>query len=72
MAEEPSGEELIDESGRNPTQREIDEGGPSQAPVDAPWDENVAPEPARDPDAGNGEWETEATPHEGEEGTEPV
>ena len=32
-----SGEELIDESGRNPTQREIDEDGPSRKPVDVEW-----------------------------------
>ena len=29
-----SGEELIDEEGRNPTQRQIDEGGPEAADVD--------------------------------------
>ena len=34
-----SGEELIDESGRNPTQRRMDETGESEEdePVDAPW-----------------------------------
>jgi hypothetical protein len=32
-----SGEELIDDSGRNPTQREIDEGGPEATEVDAGW-----------------------------------
>jgi hypothetical protein len=36
---ESSGEELIDEQGRNPTQRELDEEGPPDAPVDAEWDE---------------------------------
>jgi hypothetical protein len=34
-----SGEELIDESGRNPTQRDIDEDGPSQEPVDVDWED---------------------------------
>jgi hypothetical protein len=34
-----NGEELIDESGRNPTQREIDEDGPSEQPVDVDWDD---------------------------------
>jgi hypothetical protein len=33
-----SGEEQIDESGRNPTQQEIDERGASDAPVDVEWD----------------------------------
>jgi hypothetical protein len=34
-----NGEELVDESGRNATQREIDERGASQQPVDAEWEE---------------------------------
>jgi hypothetical protein len=38
-----NGEDLVDESGRNPTQREIDEDGPSDAPVDVEW-EGGAPE----------------------------
>ena len=37
--EEPeTGEEEIDESGRNPTQRELDEDGPEDVPVDVPWE----------------------------------
>ncbi|MDX6543262.1 MAG: hypothetical protein QOK32_865 [Gaiellaceae bacterium] len=36
---EESGEELIDEEGRNPTQRSLDEDGPPDTPVDAGWDE---------------------------------
>jgi hypothetical protein len=45
MTEEPgrSGEERIDEEGRNPTQRRIDEEGAEQAPVDAPWETEGAP-----------------------------
>ena len=55
MTDEPgrSGEERIDDEGRNPTQQRIDEEGAEQAPVDAPW-------------------ETEAAPHEGEEGQDVV
>ena len=34
-----SGEELIDEGGRNPTQRGIDEGGASDEPVDVEWED---------------------------------
>jgi hypothetical protein len=34
-----NGEEAIDESGRNPTQKRIDEEGASDAPVDADWQE---------------------------------
>ena len=45
------GEDLIDESGRNPTQRRIDEGDETGA-VDAPWDrvpgENESELPIRD------------------------
>jgi hypothetical protein len=37
--EPESGEERIDESGRNPTQRRIDEEQPDQEPVDVPWPE---------------------------------
>jgi hypothetical protein len=38
--EEPeSGEEQIDESGRNPTQQDIDEHGAEDVPVDVPWPE---------------------------------
>jgi hypothetical protein len=32
-----SGEELIDEEGRNPTQQRIDEEGAEETPVDAEW-----------------------------------
>jgi hypothetical protein len=32
-----SGEERIDEEGRNPTQRRIDEEGAAEEPVDAQW-----------------------------------
>jgi hypothetical protein len=48
-----SGEETIDETGRNPTQQRIDEEGASDRPADIPE-------------------ETEPSPHEGEEGQEPV
>jgi hypothetical protein len=34
-----NGEEQIDESGRNPTQREIDERGASEQPVDVDWED---------------------------------
>ena len=41
-----SGEERIDEEGRNPTQRRIDEEGAEEAPVDAPWEtEDAQQEP---------------------------
>jgi hypothetical protein len=33
-----NGEEAIDESGRNLTQQEIDEHGPSPAPADVEWE----------------------------------
>ena len=36
---ESSGEELIDEQGRNPTQKSLDEEGPPDTPVDEDWDE---------------------------------
>jgi hypothetical protein len=36
----PNGEELIDETGRNPTQRDIDESGGSDRPVDVEWEES--------------------------------
>jgi hypothetical protein len=48
-----SGEEAIDDSGRNPTQQRIDETGESSS--DAPADTD---------------WETNESPHEGEEGQE--
>ncbi|HEY0417066.1 MAG TPA: hypothetical protein VGC78_11830 [Gaiellaceae bacterium] len=32
-----NGENEIDEQGRNPTQRRIDEGGASDEPADAEW-----------------------------------
>jgi hypothetical protein len=38
MSEFESGEETIDESGRNPTQRRLDEEEP-EAPVDVSWDD---------------------------------
>ena len=38
---ESSGEELIDDEGRNPTQRALDENGPADEPVDAGWDDPV-------------------------------
>jgi hypothetical protein len=47
-----SGEEEIDEQGRNVTQQRIDEEGASPLPVDVD--------------------ESEPTPHEGEEGQEPI
>jgi hypothetical protein len=36
--EHESGEETIDEQGRNETQQRIDEEGASERPVDAGWD----------------------------------
>jgi hypothetical protein len=33
-----NGEELVDETGRNPTQRNIDADGASDAPVDVEWE----------------------------------
>jgi hypothetical protein len=56
-----SGEELVDESGRNPTQRRIDEEGQT-GPVDASWTET--PGEATDED----DVENEPSPHQGEEG----
>jgi hypothetical protein len=52
MSEEA--EEGWREDAPNPTQEQIDEGGPSDVPADIDWEE------------------TEASPHEGEEGQEPV
>jgi hypothetical protein len=34
-----NGEELVDESGRNATQREIDERGASERVVDVEWED---------------------------------
>ena len=57
--EQESGEELIDDEGRNATQQRIDEEGASEKPADA----------GRQGD----DWEeTEPSPHQGEEGQEPV
>jgi hypothetical protein len=54
-----SGEEDIDEEGRNPTQQRIDEEGAEEAPADVSWKED--------------EWgETEPSPHQGEEGQDIV
>jgi hypothetical protein len=53
-----SGEESIDEEGRNETQQRIDEDGPSDAPADADW--------------GAEENETEGSPAQGEEGQQPA
>ena len=36
---ESSGEELIDEEGRNPTQQSLDEEGPPDTPVDEDSDQ---------------------------------
>jgi hypothetical protein len=36
---ESSGEELIDDEGRNPTQQSLDEDGPPDTVVDADWAE---------------------------------
>ena len=36
-ATEDSGEELIDEEGRNPTQQRIDDEGADDTPVDVEW-----------------------------------
>jgi hypothetical protein len=38
-----SGEERIDEEGRNPTQRSIDEDGPDERPADVDWENEPAP-----------------------------
>ncbi len=38
-----SGEELIDESGRNPTQRALDEERPTDRPVDTSWSAEPPP-----------------------------
>ena len=40
MDERESGEELVDETGRNPTQRRMDEEGESQSQrrTDVPWE----------------------------------
>jgi hypothetical protein len=40
-SERESGEENIDESGRNPTQRRLDEEGAPDQAADATWDETV-------------------------------
>jgi hypothetical protein len=37
--EHESGEAEIDETGRNPTQQEIEERGASHAPADLDWEE---------------------------------
>jgi hypothetical protein len=37
--QDESGEEAIEESGRNPTQQRIDEEGASDAPADIEWEE---------------------------------
>ena len=61
MSEPESGEEAIDEEGRNPTQQRIDEesGGGEDRPVDASWREE--------------QWgETSDEPHQGEEGQDLV
>ncbi|MDX6511732.1 MAG: hypothetical protein QOE36_1236 [Gaiellaceae bacterium] len=39
-----SGEELVDESGRNPTQRSLDEDPDTSREVDTEWDEPSAPD----------------------------
>ena len=49
-----SGEEQIDESGRNPTQQRMEEEGTEPRPADASWDDSS--------------WGTTDAPHEGEEG----
>jgi len=40
--EPENGEETIDESGRNPTQRRLDEEGTEPVPVDVSWEEAPA------------------------------
>ena len=72
MAEEPehAGAE-IDEEGRNPTQRRMDEEGVEDVPVDANWvaDDDASLEAGGDErPAAPGGWETESRPHEGEAG----
>jgi hypothetical protein len=58
-SEFPSGEEDIDESGRNPTQERLDSDTDTAKAADASWREE--------------EWgETADQPHEGEEGQESV
>jgi hypothetical protein len=54
-----SGEETIDEEGKNPTQRRLDDEAEPEAPADA--------------SRRGEEWgETEDSPHEGEEGQLPA
>ena len=57
--ERETGEESIDEEGRNPTQQRIDEEGASEKPADDSRKEDESTE-------------TEPSPHQGEEGQEPV
>lgn len=38
MSDDDNREDTIDEAGRNPTQRRIDEEGVEPAPVDAAWE----------------------------------
>jgi hypothetical protein len=38
-SEQGTGEETIDDEGRNPTQQRLDREGVSDAPVDVPWSE---------------------------------
>jgi hypothetical protein len=44
----PSGEEQIDESGRNPTQRRLDEEGREGKPADARWPDEEEEESERE------------------------
>ena len=37
-----NGEEMLDESGRNPTQRRLDEEGTEPVPVDVEWEKERA------------------------------
>jgi len=46
-----SGEEGIDESGRNETQQRLDEEGPPEAPVDAEWEPGWRSDDAEDDEA---------------------
>ena len=48
-----NGENEIDESGRNPTQRRLDEEGTGDTPVDVEWEEGMEPEPGSSGEPGS-------------------
>jgi hypothetical protein len=49
---ETDGDDLIDESGRNPTQQRMDEEGVEDVPVDAEWGTDGGAGPAELPGSG--------------------